>query len=101
MRDVMSPEQVAEYLQLSAETIYSLIEERTLAATKIGSAYRIRSQDVEQFLRTHGSLPEVRAVLFRQVLAIAERNPGVSSDEVLEELEAMDDERKRARSHTG
>jgi len=38
--------------------------------------------------------PEVQRVLFRRVLDFAEkRNPGLSSDDALEELERMDEER--------
>ena len=36
--------------------------------------------------------------MFRRVLSIGERNPGVSSDDILEELEAMDKEEKRSQS---
>jgi excisionase family DNA binding protein len=101
MRDVMTPEQVAEYLQLTTDTVYRLIRQKKLAASRIGRAYRIPKEDVESFLLANSTRPEVRAALFRRVLEIAERNPGVSSDDILEELEALDEERKRARAHAG
>ena len=46
-----------------------------------------------------GQHPVVRQAMFDRVLSIAERNPGVSSDDILEELEAMDEEEKRQRAN--
>lgn len=101
MREIMTPEQVAEYLQLNTDTVYRLIRQQKLAAAKIGRTYRIPKEDLETFLLAHSTGPNVRQALFRRVLSIAERNPGVSSDDVLEELEALDQERKRSRAKTG
>ncbi|MCC7107324.1 MAG: helix-turn-helix domain-containing protein [Chloroflexi bacterium] len=95
MREIMTPEQVADYLQLSPDYVYRLIRSHQLAASKIGRAYRIPKEDVDSFLLARSTRPQVRERLFRRVLTIAERNPDVSSDDVLEELEAMDEERKR------
>ena len=95
MREIMTPEQVADYLQVNVETIYRLIRRHELAATRVGRAYRVSNEDLESYMRTHSSRSEVRDAMFRRVLAIAERNPGVDSDELLEELEAEDRERKR------
>jgi excisionase family DNA binding protein len=97
----MTPEQVAEYLQLNTDTIYRLIRAQKLAASKIGRSYRIPREDLEQFLRSHSNRAQVRQAAFDQVLAIANRNPGVSSDDVLEELKAIDQERKHAQAHQG
>ncbi len=101
MREIMTPEQVAEYLQLNTDTVYRLIRQKRLAASKIGRTYRIPKEDVETFLLAHSSRPNVRAALFRRVKEIGERNPGVSSDDVLQELEAMDEERKRSQAQPG
>lgn len=38
----------------------------------------------------------VRRAVFARLLVIAERNPGVNSDDVLEELERMDAEERDA-----
>ena len=89
----MTPEQVAEYLQLTKDTVYRLIRQRRLAATRIGRSYRIPRHDLEVFLHTHSTRDEVRDALFARVLSIADRNPDVSSDDVLEELERMDESR--------
>src|SRR5579864_7474674 len=98
MHDIMTPEQVASYLQLNTDTIYRLIRSHKLPAAKIGRAYRIPKDDVDAFLVAHSTGPELRAALFKKVLEIAERNPGVDSDQVLEELEAYDQEHKAKRA---
>lgn len=96
LHDIMTPEQVADYLQLDKETVYRLIRDRKLAATRIGRAYRIPRADLDAFMLAHSTRPEVRRALFDQVLAYAEReNPGVNSDDLLEELERADDARKQ------
>src|SRR5689334_5964406 len=101
MCEVMTPEQVAEYLQLSLDHVYRLIQQGKLAAIKVGRISHIAKSDVEAFLRTNSTDPELRSALFKRVMEIAERNPDVDSDNVLEELEAWDEERKaqRARAH--
>src|SRR5262245_38855219 len=94
MREIMTPEQVAQYLQLNTDTVYRLIRQHKLAAARIGRTYRIPKEDLESFLKAHSNRSQVRRALFTRVLSIAERNPGVSSDDVLEELEALDEQRR-------
>src|SRR4026207_588437 len=101
MREVMTPEQVAEYLQLNKDTVYRLIRNHQLAASKIGRAYRIPKEDVDTFLLANSSRPAVRRALFNRLLAIAERNPGVNSDDILDELEALDAQEQRQRARQG
>ncbi len=96
----MTPKQMADYLQITTDTVYRLIRSRQLVASRIGRADRVRQGDVESFLLAHSSRAEVRAVAFRRVLSIAERNSDVSSDDILEELEALDHEIKIARAGT-
>lgn len=50
MPDVMTPDQVATYLQVSPEDIVTAIEAGDLKARKIGNAYRISKANVEAFL---------------------------------------------------
>ena len=50
LRDVMTPKQVAAYLQLHPITIYRYISEGRLLAAKIGGRYRIKRETVERFL---------------------------------------------------
>lgn len=100
MREIMTPEQVAEYLQLTTDTVYRLIRAKQLAAARIGRAYRIPREDLEDFLMAHSSRPAVRKAMFERVLSIAERNPGVDSDQVLEELEELDGQRQTKANDT-
>jgi len=48
--DVLTPQAVAEYLQLTPDTIYRYIREGKLVASKMGRQYRIRKESVELFL---------------------------------------------------
>jgi excisionase family DNA binding protein len=105
MREVMTPEQVAEYLQLNTDTVYRLIRGKQLAASRIGRTYRIPKEDVETFLLSHSTRPQVREALIRRVSEIGERNaaryPTLTSDQVLEELEAYDAERRQSQASGG
>src|SRR5712692_9791059 len=94
MREIMTPEQVAEYLQLNTDTVYRLIRQNKLAASQIGRTYRIPKEDVESFLLAHSTRPQVRKALFNRVMGIAEANLDLNSDVVLDELEVLDRERK-------
>ena len=93
--DILTPEQVAGYLQLNKDTVYRLIRQRRLAATRIGRAYRIPRQDLEAFMAANSTRSEVRQALFKRVLDIGQRNPELDSDTLLEVLES-DDARRRA-----
>ncbi len=50
VREVMTPKQVAEYLQLHPMTIYRYISTGKLPAAKIGGRYRIKREIVENLL---------------------------------------------------
>src|SRR5712692_5955466 len=93
MREIMTPEQVAEYLQLNTDTVYRLIRQNKLAASQIGRAYRIPKKDVENFLFAHSTRPQVRKALLDRVMGIAQCNPELNSDDVLDELEELDGKR--------
>ncbi|MFQ5855996.1 MAG: helix-turn-helix domain-containing protein [Anaerolineae bacterium] len=49
-KEVLTPQEVAEYLQLTPETIYRYIRQGKLAASKIGRYYRVPRENVELFL---------------------------------------------------
>ena len=49
-RDVLTPQEVAEYLQLAPDTVYRYIREGKLVASKMGRQYRIQKENVELFL---------------------------------------------------
>ena len=50
LKDVLTPKQVADYLQMHPITIYRYINEGRIAAAKIGGRYRIRREAVDRFL---------------------------------------------------
>lgn len=94
MQVILTPEQVADYLQMNTDTIYRLIRQKKLAATQIGRSYRIPKEDLDDFLAANSSRADVRETLFRSFMDIAKNNPGISSDDVLIELESMDEQRR-------
>jgi excisionase family DNA binding protein len=50
MPDVMTPEQAAEFMQVSLPDVMAAIEAGDLKAKKIGAAYRISKANLESFL---------------------------------------------------
>jgi excisionase family DNA binding protein len=82
---------------LNKDTVYRLIREKRLAATRIGRTYRIPRQDLESFIAANSTRPEVRQTLFKSVLGIARRNADLDGDRVLEQLEAADRETRASR----
>ncbi|RIK19069.1 MAG: hypothetical protein DCC51_09520 [Anaerolineae bacterium] len=52
MPDVMTPEQAAEFLQVTPQDVIAAIEAGDLNAKKIGSAYRISKASLESFLNS-------------------------------------------------
>jgi len=51
MPDVMTPAEAAQYLKVAAEDVVAAIEAGDLKARKIGSAYRISKEALEEFLK--------------------------------------------------
>lgn len=93
MRDVLTPEQVAEHLQLNKDTVYRLIRSHKLAATRIGRAYRVPREDLEAFLRRNSTAVQMQQAAWTRLLAIGAAHPDVDGDALLDELEAADAER--------
>ena len=50
MRDVLTPDQAADYLQVNRETIYRYIREGKLVASKLGRTYRVPKRSLELLL---------------------------------------------------
>ena len=88
--DMLTPEQVAGYLQLNKDTVYRLIRTKRLAAARIGRTYRIPRQDLESFIVASSTRAEVRQTLFKRVLEISRRNPELDGDALLQGLEEQD-----------
>ena len=49
---LLTPEQVAERLQVTERTVYGWLRRGTLPALKLGRLWRIRSEDLEGFLES-------------------------------------------------
>jgi excisionase family DNA binding protein len=49
-REMMTPRQVAEYLQLHPNTVYRYIREAKLVASRMGRQYRIPKRNVDLLL---------------------------------------------------
>ncbi|MCC7107057.1 MAG: helix-turn-helix domain-containing protein [Chloroflexi bacterium] len=58
--EVMTPDQVAEYLQVDRETVYRYIRSGELTASKLGRHYRIPKPNVEALLWATTTRPDVR-----------------------------------------
>ena len=49
-REIFTPEQAAEYLQVDKETVYRYIRQGKLVASKLGRTYRIPRGSIEMLL---------------------------------------------------
>ena len=85
--DMLTAEQVAGYVQLNGDTVYRLIRQRRLAATRIGRTYRVPRQDLEAFIAANSTRSEIRQALSECALEIGRRKPELDSDALLQGLE--------------
>jgi excisionase family DNA binding protein len=90
---LLTPRQVAHYLNLNLDTVYRLIRDRRLSAVRIGRTYRLTQEDLDDFVRAHSTQPEVREARFARVSEIASRNPDTDGDQLLDWLERVEVER--------
>lgn len=51
-REIFTPEQAADYLQVNRETIYRYIRDGKLVASKLGRAYRVPKRSLDLLLWT-------------------------------------------------
>lgn len=49
-REIFTPEQAAEYLQVNRETVYRYIRQGKLVASKLGRSYRVPKRSLELLL---------------------------------------------------
>ncbi len=82
MKEVMTPEQVAEYLQLNKDTVYRYIREGKLVASRLGRNYRITKATVGMFLLSTITRPAARESAFNRLESVAERNKEMPFEEV-------------------
>jgi len=50
--EILTVYETADYLKLSDKTIRRLISDNSLVASKIGSTWRIRKTDIDEYLKT-------------------------------------------------
>jgi len=63
-REVMTPQQVAEYLQLTPDTVYRYIREGKLVASRFGRQYRITKRNIDLFLLATSTAQEAKRRYF-------------------------------------
>ena len=56
MDNRMTLAEVAAYLRLSKDTVYRMASAGKLPASKVGSQWRFRKNDVDQWLETHKNI---------------------------------------------
>ncbi|MBL7201741.1 MAG: helix-turn-helix domain-containing protein [Anaerolineae bacterium] len=68
-REILTPQEVAEYLQITSDTVYRYIREGKLVASKLGRHYRIPKENIELFLRATSTAggAQMRAFSSREV----------------------------------
>ena len=66
-KDILTPQEVAEYLQLAPETVYRYIRQGKLVASKLGRQYRIPKENVELFLLATSTAGEAQLRTFSRV----------------------------------
>lgn len=82
VKEIMTPEQVADYLQLSKDTVYRYIREGKLTASRLGRNYRVARENVDLFLLATSTSQAAREALFNRWESVAERNKGIPFQEV-------------------
>jgi excisionase family DNA binding protein len=78
----LTPEQVADYLQISKDTVYRYIREGKLPAVRLGRSYRVPPEYLELFLIARRTKASTREERFQRVLEIARNAPDVPLEEV-------------------
>ena len=63
-KEIMTPQEVAEYLQITPDTVYRYIREGKLVASRLGRQYRIPRKNVELFLMATSTAGGTRLRLF-------------------------------------
>lgn len=87
-KEVLTPQEVAEYLQLAPDTVYRYIREGRLVASKLGRQYRIPRKNVELFLLATSTAGDARMRTFSRERVVA----WLEEDRIDEETEALGQE---------
>lgn len=59
-REILTPEQAADYLQVNRETVYRYIREGKLIASRLGRAYRIPRTSLDALLWSTSTRPAIK-----------------------------------------
>ena len=91
MSDALTITEISERFKLPRATVLDFLESGELPFERRLDQCLIREADVHRFLRAHLDRPAVRAAMWTWLNSIAERNPDLNSDDLLEELEQEDE----------
>jgi excisionase family DNA binding protein len=58
-RDILTPEQAADYLQVNRETVYRFIRQGKLMASRLGRSYRIPRASIDLLLLSTRTRPDI------------------------------------------
>lgn len=58
---VMTPQEVAQHLQVSVRQVYRWIQDGELPAVRLGRMYRVQADDLQRFLLEHKTVRRSRA----------------------------------------
>ncbi len=92
VREVFTPEEVAQLLSLSRKTIYRFIQNGELIAARVGHQYRIPKRHIDLFLASKSTGNEATQALFERVAEVASRydfDPEKIERDVAEAVEAV------------
>jgi excisionase family DNA binding protein len=96
VKEIMTPEQVADYLQLNKDTVYRYIRGGKLTASRLGRNYRILRENVDLFLLATSTSQAARETLFNRLESVAGRNKGIPFKEAQRDVaEAIAEVRSR------
>ena len=91
-KDVLTPQEVAKYLQLTPDTVYRYIRQGKIVASVVGRQYRIPKKNVELFLLATSTGGDARMRTFtRQQVAewLEEDQIGEETRSISQELLAQ------------
>lgn len=92
MEEVLTPQEVADFLKVDLETVYRYIRSGKLIASRLGKKYRIPKRNVDLFLLSTSTGQGAREALFERVAEIAtrrERSPQEVERDVEEAIRAV------------
>lgn len=54
----LNPKEIAKYLRISENTVYRLLNSGKIPGTKIGWVWRVRKQDIDEYLTSKITYPK-------------------------------------------